>query len=92
MVATEWDEFRMVPNPRNTEVSETGELRCLTPDSAKSPDGLDWERIVQGMQRPRYVFDGRNVLEGDRMEAMGCRYVRVGQMSQWDASSRYPFS
>lgn len=91
VVVTEWDEFRMVLSPRNTRVSETGELLCLTPDSAESSDGLDWERIVQGMQRPGFVFDGRNVLEGDRMAAMGCRYVRVGQMSPWDASNRYPF-
>lgn len=96
VVATDWDEFRMAPSqPQNTRVSESGELQCLTPDSDRSPstpDGMEWERIVQGMQRPKHVFDGRNVLQGGRLETMGCRYVRIGQMSQWDATNRYPFS
>lgn len=96
VVATDWDEFRMAPSqPQNTRVSESGELQCLTPDSNRSPStpvGIDWERILQGMQRPKHVFDGRNVLQGERLEEMGCRYVRIGQMSQWDARNRYPFA
>lgn len=96
VVATDWDEFRMaLSQPQNTRVSESGELQCLTPDSNQSPstpDGMDWDRIVQGMQKPKHVFDGRNVLQGWRLEKMGCRYVRIGQMSQWDATNRYPFS
>jgi len=76
--------------------------RCLTPDSEEnlftiSPttrESVDWEHIVQGMQNPKFVFDGRNILPGERMEALGCRYVRVGRMSEWDAvrMNRYPFS
>lgn len=76
--------------------------RCLTPDSEEnlftaSPvtrESVDWEHIVHRMQNPKFVFDGRNILPGERMEALGCRYVRVGRMSEWDAvrMSRYPFS
>lgn len=55
---------------------------------------VDWEGIVQRMQSPKYVFDGRNILPGEQMEALGCRYVRIGRMSDWDAvrMNRYPFS
>lgn len=76
--------------------------RCLTPKSEESllmlspaaRELVDWEGIVQRMQSPKYVFDGRNILPGEQMEALGCRYVRIGRMSDWDAvrMNRYPFS
>ena len=101
VVVTDWDEFRMAGGEgggggSTSSGSSPLEPRCLTPDSdpeAPGSCGLDWERIAQGMQRPKYVFDGRNVLPGERIGGLGCRYVRVGRPSAWDASrtNRYPF-
>lgn len=93
VVVTDWDEFQMAASP-SPSPSQLG-CRCLTPDS--NPETahacLDWQRIAEHMQRPRFVFDGRNMLPGERIGAFGCRYVRVGRTSQWDAwrMKRYPF-
>ena len=38
---------------------------------------LDWRRIKSLMQRP-LVLDGRNLLNGDEMRAMGFEYQGVG--------------
>ena len=38
----------------------------------------DWERIYKGMQKPAFVFDGRNVLNRDKLELLGFIYKSVG--------------
>lgn len=38
----------------------------------------DWDRIREAMGRP-IVFDGRNMFEPDRMEAMGFEYYSIGR-------------
>lgn len=40
---------------------------------------LDWPRIVDGMRGPRYIFDGRNMLDGEYLRGLGCQYVSVGK-------------
>lgn len=38
----------------------------------------DWQRIYDSMQKPAFVFDGRNVLDADQMKAIGFVYNRIG--------------
>ncbi|MDE2787138.1 MAG: nucleotide sugar dehydrogenase [Chloroflexota bacterium] len=38
-----------------------------------------WETIAQGMRPPRYLFDGRNVLDAALMERLGFEYRGVGR-------------
>src|SRR5690606_7159748 len=40
---------------------------------------LDWEEVAARMQEPRFVFDGRNALDRERLEALGFRYQGVGR-------------
>ncbi|HEY8415473.1 MAG TPA: UDP-glucose/GDP-mannose dehydrogenase family protein, partial [Thermaerobacter sp.] len=40
---------------------------------------LDWAAVAARMQEPRFVFDGRNALDRDRLEALGFRYQGVGR-------------
>jgi UDPglucose 6-dehydrogenase len=38
----------------------------------------DWQKIYDGMQKPAFVFDGRNILDGAALEAIGFVYQGIG--------------
>ncbi|WP_413999323.1 nucleotide sugar dehydrogenase [Flavobacterium sp. W1B] len=38
----------------------------------------DWQRIYDSMQKPAFVFDGRNILNKTEMEAIGFVYQGIG--------------
>jgi UDPglucose 6-dehydrogenase len=40
--------------------------------------GYDWKKIYEHMQKPAFVFDGRNVLDGKALEAIGFVYHGIG--------------
>jgi len=39
----------------------------------------DWEKIYQGMQRPAFVFDGRNILDLSALALMGFQVYGIGK-------------
>ena len=66
VVATEWDEFSNQPSTCNVE-GKTARL--------------DWSRVAKSMRKPMFVFDGRNVLDGSKLEALGFRVEAIGKAS-----------
>jgi UDPglucose 6-dehydrogenase len=46
----------------------------------KENERLDWARIAYHLQKPRWVFDGRNVLDILEMEALGVRVEGIGKV------------
>lgn len=108
VIAIDWDEFQMTDQGSSTPCNAGEEAgRRLTPESdehlpaqplpsSSSPgkEPMDWNRIVQGMQKPKLVFDSWNCLPGERVSQLGCRYVPIGRRSESDAArkNRYPFS
>jgi UDPglucose 6-dehydrogenase len=38
----------------------------------------DWQRIYDSMQKPAFVFDGRNILDGPTLEKIGFVYQGIG--------------
>jgi UDPglucose 6-dehydrogenase len=38
----------------------------------------DWETIYHKMNKPAFVFDGRNVLDGEKLTGLGFIYQRIG--------------
>lgn len=38
----------------------------------------DWQRIYNSMQKPAFVFDGRNLLDGEKLSALGFVYQAIG--------------
>ena len=38
----------------------------------------DWQKIYDSMQKPAFVFDGRNILNGPALEAIGFIYQGIG--------------
>ncbi|MCC5922433.1 MAG: nucleotide sugar dehydrogenase [Crocinitomicaceae bacterium] len=39
---------------------------------------LDWQRIFDQMLKPAFVFDGRNILNKEQMQAIGFQYQGIG--------------
>lgn len=42
---------------------------------------LDWARIATGMRKPMFVFDGRNILDAEKLESLGFRVEAIGHAS-----------
>lgn len=40
----------------------------------------DWPRIYQLMKKPAFVFDGRNLLEADKLREIGFKYFGLGKV------------
>ena len=39
---------------------------------------FDWAKIYAGMKKPAFIFDGRNILNGEELEAIGFVYQGIG--------------
>lgn len=52
------------------------------PTSTSTHERLDWSRIARLMQKPMYVFDGRNTVDGDVLEHLGFRVEAIGVTSR----------
>lgn len=50
-------------------------------DTSTDDDRLDWARIAKGMRKPMFVFDGRNILDADKLESLGFRVEAIGHAS-----------
>ncbi|MEO7975800.1 UDP-glucose 6-dehydrogenase [Flavobacterium sp.] len=40
--------------------------------------GYDWKRIYDSMQKPAFIFDGRNILNANELESIGFIYQGIG--------------
>ena len=38
----------------------------------------DWQKIYDTMQKPAFVFDGRNILDKNKLEKIGFVYQAIG--------------
>ncbi|GKT51504.1 UDP-glucose:glycoprotein glucosyltransferase [Colletotrichum spaethianum] len=45
----------------------------------KTKERIDWARVARDMQVPRWVFDGRGVVDADGMAKLGVRVESVGR-------------
>jgi UDPglucose 6-dehydrogenase len=39
---------------------------------------LDWQKIYDNMQKPAFVFDGRNILDASKMRTIGFNFNNIG--------------
>lgn len=39
----------------------------------------DWQRIYDNMKKPAFVFDGRNILDGDKLRKIGFVFQEIGK-------------
>lgn len=61
--------------------SSIGErLQAVQITSNPAPSGrLDWARVAGSMRKPMFVFDGRNILDHGKLEALGFRVEAIGR-------------
>ena len=52
------------------------------PEETKT-ERLDWARIAKGMRKPMWVFDGRNIVDAAKLEALGFRVEAIGRASKY---------
>ncbi|KAI9046209.1 UDP-glucose dehydrogenase [Aspergillus affinis] len=82
VLATGWDQFQTPPGESM--------LNHGPPSSQPDRSGwLDWPRIAHAMEQPKFVFDGRNFLDGAFLTKLGCRYVRVGSSTVWNGAAGF---
>lgn len=53
----------------------------MTPHcSCHVPERLDWSRVATLMERPMYVFDGRNIVDPYKLTLLGFRVSSIGSL------------
>jgi hypothetical protein len=50
-------------------------------EASQADENLRWEIIVHNMQQPKWVFDGRGVVDEKSMESLGFRVEAIGRAS-----------
>lgn len=91
VIVTEWDEFKVGDYPESeinraigvdTSTSHRvgGTLHDRLPRTPppEPQTGLDWSRIAKVMRRPMFVFDGRNIVDAEKLEKLGFRVECIG--------------
>lgn len=76
-----------LPKPQLKENMIGGTKSVLSLDmgtglASENTGRLDWSRIAQSMRKPKYVFDGRNMLDHGKLEALGFRVEAIGKASK----------
>ena len=66
VVVTEWDEFSNKPSENGIE---------------DRTERLDWGYVAKSMRKPMFAFDGRNILDAGKLEALGFRVEAIGRVS-----------
>ena len=79
---------QLVDTPLTTPGSPSLEGDDKTPTKTDGPKRLDWQRVAKLMRRPRLVFDGRNVVEGAKLESLGFVVQGIGKKSHSRAIRR----
>lgn len=65
-VLTEWDEFKTYYTISTTKLF----IKLY---------GYNWEKIYEKMYKPAFVFDGRNILDRNKLEKIGFQLKNIGK-------------
>lgn len=96
----DFEEYSILPpvGPRGREV-KFDDLVTICSDPYKATEGshaiavitewdefktYDYQRILKGMQRPAFIFDGRNILDAPALETLGFRVYSIGRPQNSD--------
>ena len=74
---TENDKFLVNHSDPYEALNGTHAIAVITEwDEFKS---YDWQKIYERMQKPAFVFDGRNILDQKKLESIGFSYQSIGR-------------
>ncbi|TDZ38805.1 UDP-glucose 6-dehydrogenase [Colletotrichum spinosum] len=65
-----------------SEGNVSGLATGLGADEHKPKERIDWRRVAESMQIPRWVFDGRGVIDAREMGNLGVRVESIGRRGQ----------
>ncbi|KAJ5642485.1 hypothetical protein N7490_006485 [Penicillium lividum] len=75
LLVNDCEEFRYTPTKKSTwSISP----QCMD-DQSTATEPLDWSRIAYNMVEPKWLFDGRGVLNVVDLEKLGVRVDRIGR-------------
>ena len=93
VILTEWDEFKSEGTTSPPSLTRENSQYVYKANGDRQSKGaadpnrskhLDWSRIAQHMQKPMFVFDGRNVIKPKELEDLGFRVSAIGRPNkQW---------
>jgi UDPglucose 6-dehydrogenase len=75
----------MRPNPMNRYVPEPEcpvscpKCKLVSGTYSKAGEQLDWVRISEQLKSPKWVFDGRGIIDAQEMERLGVRIEAIGK-------------
>ncbi|GAB7366258.1 hypothetical protein MBLNU230_g7816t1 [Neophaeotheca triangularis] len=61
------------------ELKKSMDATMAVNSNAKQPNRLDWTKVASIMRRPRLVFDGRNVIDSAKLEALHFHVQGIGK-------------
>ena len=74
---TENNEHVSIYNDPIESVDKTNIIAILTEwDEFKD---YNWKKIFDKMNKPAYIYDGRNILEKEKLESIGFNYIGIGR-------------
>lgn len=68
---------RYLPDPECKE--DCAECRRTATTYSKAGEQLDWMRVSRSLKNPKWVFDGRGIIDVPAMEALGVRVEAIGK-------------
>lgn len=75
VIATDWDEFS-----NRKDISEN----IFQPPTSNITNGnncIDWQQVASSMQYPKLFFDGRNVVDDQKLQKLGFDVHMIGKVS-----------
>lgn len=78
----------VTPNPMNRYVPEPEcpvacpQCKLISSTYSKAGEQLDWARISKQLKSPKWVFDGRGIIDVQEMEKLGVRVEAIGKASR----------
>ncbi|KAI1501136.1 nucleotide sugar dehydrogenase [Biscogniauxia marginata] len=88
-ILNSWDQLQYLPSVQDINFSTTGSDikmdNIVTCTIEISSDCVDWERIADSMQGPKFIFDGHNFLN-HRLTDLGFCIDGIGRPSMYQAS------
>lgn len=84
VIITEWDEFsnkdrvgRVAPVTNGT--AKVNGTSAPAAKSVSTDQKVDWAHVASVMKKPMYVFDGRNIVDNEKLEKLGFRVEGIGK-------------
>lgn len=81
VICTDWNDFKVVNVPAAGTESSCPTVRTEPFLFSSGIQDLDYDRMYSQMIKPAFVFDGRNVVDVERLQKIGFHVEKIGRQS-----------